>query len=154
MRTANKKHRNVGDIEIVSSKESKVVIEAWDAKYAKPYLRDELEELDDKLMDNTNVEIAGFVTDKNPTLTKDITKRISELKEKHEVEIRIMSFSAWVDYIVARISSSRDKVGQLWFIAYAESLCQKRREMAPIDEPSEEWVETLKELIDKELNKR
>ena len=42
MRSANKKHGNVGDIELL---EDRQIVEAWDAKYGKSYLRDEIEEL-------------------------------------------------------------------------------------------------------------
>lgn len=60
MRSANKKHGNVGDIELTIGN---TIIEAWDAKYGKPYLRDELEELKDKLLLVPDVKIAGFITD-------------------------------------------------------------------------------------------
>lgn len=42
MRSANKKHGNIGDIELL---EDRQIVEAWDAKYGKSYLRDEIEEL-------------------------------------------------------------------------------------------------------------
>ncbi|PZO56049.1 MAG: hypothetical protein DCF15_09705, partial [Phormidesmis priestleyi] len=35
MRSANKKHRNIGDIELL---EDRQIVEAWDAKYGKSYL--------------------------------------------------------------------------------------------------------------------
>lgn len=41
MRSANKKHGNVADIEVTAPNNGDYVIEAWDAKYGKPYLRDE-----------------------------------------------------------------------------------------------------------------
>jgi hypothetical protein len=148
MRTANKKHRNVGDIEIVSAKDSRIVVEAWDAKFGKPYLRDELEELDEKLLNNPSVELVGFVTDKEPTTTKDIKDRILELEEKHQIEIRLMSFADWVNFWIKRTEIDSNKMGQMWLGAYVESLCQKRRDRAPIDEPSEEWVESLKTRLD------
>ncbi len=37
MRSANKKHGNIGDLEVL---EKSNIIEAWDAKYGKAYLRD------------------------------------------------------------------------------------------------------------------
>ena len=43
MRSANKKHGNIGDIEIVKKHGGLEILESWDAKYGKPYLRDELE---------------------------------------------------------------------------------------------------------------
>lgn len=42
MRSANKKHGNIGDIEILQARQ---IIESWDAKYGKSYLRDELSTL-------------------------------------------------------------------------------------------------------------
>src|SRR5260370_8870582 len=51
MRTANLKHGNIGDIEIILGDS---VIEAWDAKYATPYLSDALDELVDNIR-NRNV---------------------------------------------------------------------------------------------------
>lgn len=62
MRSANKKHGNVGDIELSSDE---IIVEAWDAKYGKTYLLDELDELRDKLIDNPGVEVAGFVADRS-----------------------------------------------------------------------------------------
>lgn len=35
-----------------------------------------------------------------------------------------------------------------WLLAYAESLAQKRREIAPIDEPCIDWVLELKAKIE------
>ena len=49
MRSANKKHGNIGDIEVTTTEKSLSIIEAWDAKYGKTYFRDELEELRDKI---------------------------------------------------------------------------------------------------------
>jgi len=49
MRSANKKHGNIGDIELSFSPQGNDIIESWDAKYGKTYLRDELEELNEKL---------------------------------------------------------------------------------------------------------
>ena len=44
MRSANKKHGNVGDIEITAGKRNGLhIVESWDAKYGKAYLRDEIE---------------------------------------------------------------------------------------------------------------
>lgn len=71
MRTANKKHRNIGDIEITINKNNNRVIESWDAKYGKPHLRDELEELDDKLISYGSAQIVGYVTDGDPQISQD-----------------------------------------------------------------------------------
>lgn len=144
MRTANKKHRNIGDIEIVVSETNNRVIEAWDAKYGKPYLRDELEELNDKLNSYGTVLAVGYITDEKPKITSDIQERLNELKEIHEVEIKILSFRDWFEFWCDRVGKRDDlNFVKQWLKIYIESLCQKRRKWAPIDEPSEEWVQDL-----------
>jgi hypothetical protein len=144
MRTANKKHRNIGDIEIVVNEMNNRVIEAWDAKYGKPYLRDELEELNDKLMAYGPVQMVGYVTNAKPEITPDIQNRLNDIKEIHEVEIQILSFRDWFEFWRKRIDKINDiEFTKQWLMAYVESLCQKRRTLAPIDEPSDEWVQDL-----------
>ena len=73
MRSANKKHGNVGDIELM---ELSVIVEAWDAKYGKPYLRDELEELRDKLL-----EFGIELYDKTVLFDKYMRRRGDEIKK-------------------------------------------------------------------------
>ena len=144
MRSANKKHSNVGDIEIYNGD---ALIEAWDAKFGKEYLRDELEELDDKISNRSDIEIAGFVTDKEPVMDKEITNRISELIFKDNVDIKILSFVDWIKLELKTKEVPIDKlneIGKSWLMDLTDSLGQKRRKIAPIDEPSDEW---LKELI-------
>jgi hypothetical protein len=140
MRTANKKHRNIGDIEIVVNQLNDRVIEAYDAKYGKPYLRDELEELNDKLISYGPVQLIIFVTNDKPDITEDIKLRIDEMVEIHETSIKILSFKEWVKYLFDRIENDNLLIAKTWLKAYVGSLCQKRRDIAPIDEPSEEWV--------------
>lgn len=144
MRTANKKHRNIGDIEIVVNQNNNRVIEAWDAKYGKPYLRDELEELNDKLVSYGTVEFVGYVTDGEPQMTNDISLRIKDLEEIHEMSIKLFSFRDWIVFWCKRIDKE-DSIHLMkkWLTLYVESLCQKRRDFAPIDEPSEQWVSDL-----------
>ena len=142
MRSANKKHGNVGDAEIYSGK---VLIESWDAKYGKEYLRDELEELNDKLLTHPDMKLAGFITDKQPTVDSEIQNRVAEISDNNSIAIHIYSFDEWVNYEIKDIPSSElPIIGKEWLLYFVDSLGQKRREMAPIDEPTEEW---LKECI-------
>lgn len=142
MRSANKKHGNVGDAEIYSGK---VLIESWDAKYGKEYLRDELEELNDKLLMHPYLKVAGFITDKQPTIDTEIKNRTDEISEENDTLIKIFSFDEWVKYEMKNVSlSDFDKISSQWLVYFVDSLGQKRREFAPIDEPTEDW---LKECI-------
>ncbi len=147
MRSANKKHGNIGDIELTATQGNMDIIESWDAKYGKTYLRDELEELNDKLKTHPQTALVGFVTDQKPNLKPEIQSRLEELELIHETEIQILEFGEWVNYEIKKYALDPDKVGERWMIAIAESICQLRRDIAPIDEPTTEWVETFVECI-------
>lgn len=147
MRSANKKHGNIGDIELTLTHGSMDIVESWDAKYGKTYLRDELEELNDKLRSHPQAELVGFVTDQPPNLKSEIQSRIEELELMHNVRIHVFAFSEWVDYEIKKYGLDPDAVGSKWLVAIAESICQMRRKTAPIDEPTTEWVISFKECI-------
>lgn len=147
MRSANKKHGNIGDIELTLTPGNMDILESWDAKYGKAYLRDELEELNDKLKSHSQTTIAGFVTDHEPNLKPEIKKRIEELELIHDTQIRVMEFSEWANFQIKKSGLKPDNVGGKWLTAIGESICQKRRETAPIDEPTTEWVESFKECL-------
>jgi hypothetical protein len=151
MRTANKKHRNVADIEIVSI-DDEIIIEAWDAKYGKPYLLDELNELLDKLQ-MRSLEIAGFVVEREPDLRPEILNRIDEISDLTETEIKIISLRDWIELYLNRLRQQelRDDIAREWMIAYIESLCQRRRDRAPIDEPADLWVKDWIQILHAQL---
>lgn len=145
MRSANKKHGNVGDIELV---ENGTIIEAWDAKYGKPYLRDELEELRDKLLMHPDVRIAGFVCDGKVDLRKDIISRRKELELETGTEIHLFSFDEWVAFESENLNEAqKDCLAYKWLIAIVESFAQKRLKTAPIDEPCDAWINDLIKIM-------
>ncbi|MGQ9656868.1 MAG: hypothetical protein ACUVV1_03065 [Fimbriimonadales bacterium] len=153
MRTANKKHRNVADIEIVD--DSGNIIEAWDCKYGKTYLYDELHELSEKLEDKT-VEMVGFVVDTQPDLRDEVRELMAAITESTESDFRILSLADWVELQLHRygVERERDSIAQLWTRTYVESLCQRRREKAPIDEPADQWVRDWIDLLEVESQHR
>jgi hypothetical protein len=142
------KHGDIGDIEIIRSPETLVVLESWDAKYGKPYLRDELEELNEKLAQHPEASLVGFVVDSAPDMKEEIKNRINELQELHEVKIMICGFVEWVTIQMSRIDKSKMKITTEWLQAFAGSLCLQRRERAPLDEPANQWVRELKIKVD------
>ncbi len=145
MRSANKKHGNVGDIEL---QDGKIIVESWDAKYGKPYLRDELEELNDKILSSPGVKLAGFVVDREPDLRKEIRDRMEDITSMTGVEIKIFSFDQWIDWLTAGITTRLDQLGYKWLIAVVESFGQKRPDMAPIDEPCDDWIADLIRILE------
>lgn len=145
MRSANKKHGNVGDIELMEGND---IIEAWDAKYGKPYLRDELEELRDKLLDHSEVRVAGFIVDSIIDRRKDIERRINELAIETNTSIFLFTFTQWVEFEIGLFRKSTIKsIGYRWLKAVVESFAQRRPDIAPIDEPCEKWLEDLINIL-------
>lgn len=114
MRSANKKHGNVGDIELSSDE---IIVEAWDAKYGKTYLLDELDELRDKLIDNPGVEVAGFVADRDVDKTDEILDKIAEISSDTSTEIILCSFDEWVEMQMHGFSEEeRDNIADKWLL--------------------------------------
>ena len=150
MRTANKKHRNVADIEILDDAGN--IVEAWDCKYGKTYLYDELHELGEKL-ENKRVELVGFVVDTQPDLRNEVQALRHEISESTEADVQILSLPDWIELQLRRygLEQERDSIARSWMKAYIECLCQKRRERAPIDEPADQWVRDWIALLEVEL---
>lgn len=143
MRSANKKHGNVGDVEL---RDGPVIVESWDAKYGKEYLFDELDELKDKLTANPDVEIAGFVVSERLEIKKEIEIKVSDVAASTNTKVFLFTFKDWIDYKM----SDRDKTDQLakdWLYAVVESFARKRLSVAPIDEPCEGWLTDLTNLL-------
>lgn len=149
MRNANKKHGNIGDIEL---KTDGIITESWDAKYGKPYLREELEELREKILESPGVQLAGFVADSTIDKRKDVVERIEEIEFETDVEILLLTFKEWLDFQLRRkMFVDKTKLGYRWLCAVVESFAQERREYAPIDEPCDEWLKDLTECMKNHL---
>ena len=148
MRSANKKHGNIGDVELLENNE---IVESWDAKYGKGYLREELEELSEKISDHESVQKVGFVTTVSTERQKEISHRIDEIEQLYGIEILIVSFDDWVNDAFERGMEgdlvSESKLAERWVNNYCFYLGQKMRDQAPIDEPCSEWVTSLRDLI-------
>ena len=148
MRSANKKHGNVADIEIL---EYRQIVEAWDAKYAISYLRDQLEELDDKLRNHPQVTLAGFVTTVAPIRMDELLLRMEEIQDMRGIKVVILTLDQWVQAQFQRtydeVDADAETLAGRWLVAYSESIAQRRREIAPIDEPCFDWLAALKHLI-------
>ena len=145
MRSANKKHGNVGDIEM---KEGRFIVEAWDAKYGKTYLYDELGELEDKLVANTGVKLAGFVVNERVEMKPEIKTKISDVSVITDTEIRLFTFKEWVRFKLDGIDRQHLNIfANEWIKAVVESFARRRLGIAPIDEPCDGWLTDLKKLL-------
>lgn len=144
MRSANKKHGNIGDVELLENYD---IIESWDAKYGKSYLREEIEEAAEKIKNHGNLQTVGFVTNIDIQRIKEVDNRIEDLSSYYGVKFKIVKYEDWVDYIYDRCikSSLIDEVelSKEWIESYVLTLSQRKRLIAPIDEPCIEWVKSL-----------
>lgn len=146
MRSANKKHHNVGDIELM---DGNVIVESWDAKFGKPYLYDELDELKDKLYEHPGVKIAGFIVDRDAMLRPDVQERMQDVSLSTGTEIKILNFDEWISTKLADVSQSKKNVlAGHWLVAAAETFARKRLDIAPIDEPCDDWLKDLIAILE------
>ncbi len=146
MRSANKKHGNIGDIEFI---EHLQIVESWDAKFGKSYLREEIEEACEKISSHELINRIGFVTDSKALESEEIKNRIEELEALHDIKIEILTFDDWASRKfedIAKVVGAQPFPFD-WLYNYASYFCQKRRDVAPIDEPCKEWVRSLKEIL-------
>ncbi len=150
MRSANKKHGNIGDIELLEDGD---IVESWDAKYGKPYLREEIEEASEKIQRHGSVLIVGFVTDVGIQRSEEMERRIDELSALHGVKFSIVRFEDWAGLVYERCLESllinEETLSKAWIRAYTLTLSQRKRSIAPIDEPCAEWVRLLHQEIEK-----
>ena len=148
MRSANKKHGNIGDIELIEDLE---IVESWDAKYGKAYLREEIDEIIEKLKNHNSVGLVGFVTTLPPIINKEIIDKLENAKQLHGIDIQIVVYEEWVQSIFNRALNdnliTEIDLAKNWLRTYAECIAQKRRDLAPIDEPCIEWVKELSEKL-------
>lgn len=149
MRSANKKHGNIGDIEIVQARQ---IIESWDAKYGKSYLRDEIEELADKLEAHPTVAVAGFVTSVELERREELMSRCQEIEDEFAISLSILTFRDWIkkqfSLAIEEGLVTEAELARGWIVAYTESIAQRRRDIAPIDEPCYQWLTTLKRILE------
>lgn len=146
MRSANKKHGNIGDIELTLDGK---IIEAWDAKYGKSYLRDEIEELYEKIQGHEGIKTVGFVTSEPPIIRIEIVSRLSEIYELTGIAIKIMDFRDWVINILSSYDIEQTSLARQWLLAYTETLAHQRPDTAPIDEPSAVWLGQLADILNR-----
>ena len=152
MRSANKKHKNIADIELTEVQEIKVAI---DAKFGKKYLREEIEEVFEKFTHHNAVEDVIFLTDEPALINAEITERISEIEEMTGVLIEIIDLDTWLQSLIDELIGANLSVAtfnQNWLHHYCEYFGQRDRSIAPIDEPCEAWIDELTKIIDELQN--
>jgi hypothetical protein len=147
MRSADKKHGNIADIEVVDPGDEFSIREAYDAKYGKSHLMNELYEIHGKLERHPETESVAFVTSSKPTINNDIEEQIVALEEEFDATLTVMSFNEFWQRYRNQLEERGVDVTE-WLEAYTETLCQKRRERAPVNEPTRQWVGELVDILE------
>ena len=83
----------------------------------------------------------------SPEFDDELTNRIAELEDLHDVQILILSFDEWIDQQTARAKLSEEDLCKQWLLAYSECLALRRLDHAPIDEPADVWLQELNHLL-------
>lgn len=152
MKSANKKNKNIGDIDIVEEDNIKHIYEAWDCKYGKTYLYNELCELEEKLHDETI--IAGFISNDKIEIKDEVTSKIEDIKDNFpEIEIKLYSFEEFVKYKFEKYNLKDKKINEFaykWLKAYINSLANKNINKVIIDEPNLVWMRELIDILNNE----
>jgi hypothetical protein len=148
MRSANKKHGNVGDVEIIDMKSVEAgeikVIEAWDAKFGKPNLQEEIKEITEKMQKHPEIRRVGFVVSVD---RGEIEKYQPTLV--NGVEVEILVFEELIKEYEKKSTIKSLELSRNWLVAFVETLCQQRRDVAPVDEPTLGWVKEISEMLTK-----
>lgn len=148
MRTANQKHRNFGDVEVVLGD---TVIESWDAKYDNPYLSDALDVFVEKFRGKNITELNfGYVLLPEKKDYQDVERKIADIADEYGVDVHVLSFDEWIQQQGMKARSddvTEEMIASAWLRAYVESLALRRAERAPIDEPTHDWLQTLLNVL-------
>ena len=148
MRTANQKHRNYGDVEVVYGD---FVAESWDAKFDNPYLSDALDVFIEKIRGRDVSELKfGYVLLPEKKEYKDVERKIADIADEYGIEVGVYSFDEWVQEQLARAeeeAASEEDLAIAWLQSYTESLALRREDRAPIDEPTHDWLQSLQEAL-------
>lgn len=147
MRSANKKAKNIGDIELSEDEEGIQIIESWDAKYGTHYYLDELDFLIEKLSLHPECKRAGFITESDYQADSETRQKIEYIKEAFGVEVLIFGLSDWLEYVFEKSQVNKDKVAAHWVENIHAYLSLRMRDMAPLDEPTEKWLLALQEVL-------
>ncbi|WP_152420229.1 DNA methyltransferase [Halorubrum distributum] len=147
MRSADRKHGNVGDIEVVAPDDEFHVKEAIDGKYGHGLNLGELRDLGSKLRSHPETESVIFVTSVERDLSSDVKEAINRLETNFNVNIDVRSLGKHSQAVLKQYDDAGIRPDS-WLTSYVETLTHRRRDIAPIDEPTIDWVDTLIEVLE------
>ena len=124
-----------------------MIIESWDAKFGTHYYLDELDFLLEKLSAHPECKRAGFITDKSYKADKETLEKIEYIREAFGVDVQIFGLGDWIEYAVGQAGVKPDAVAKDWLPNIHGYLALKHKDQAPIDEPTERWLNALSEVL-------
>ena len=147
MRSANKKAKNIGDIELSEDETGNLIIESWDAKFGTHYYLDELDFLLEKLTAHPECKRAGFITDQSFKPDRETKDKIEYIREAFGVEVQILGLADWIKYAMDEAGAKPDAIAMDWVSNIHSYLALKLKEQAPIDEPTDRWLNALSDVL-------
>lgn len=147
MRSANKKHGNIADVELAADEAGAYLTHAWDAKFGKVYLLNEIDEIVEKLEGHNSIEVLAFITDQDPVLDEVVQKRLTEAAVRTGLAVNIIGFRHWFRAIPAVFNLDEKQFVNSWLVALVESVSLQRLDRAPIDEPVLGWVVAVRDSL-------
>lgn len=123
---------------------------AWDVNTGRLDMAAKLDQLENLLQAHPEIERLGVIVENGPSVDPSIDDRLTTIEEQHNVEIRITTFEDLCTEWLEDLLSSGIDYSQ-WLVAYAETLTHRRRDRAPLNEPTREWVEILTGVLEDEL---
>ena len=122
-------------------------VQSWDAKFGKTLLREELEEAVEKIAPHEKLALLGFITSEPLRRKGELEPRVIELQKIYGIEIRFDCWKVWTEGVISTMvrqqMGTEEEVVRNWLYMYCDYLGQKRRDVAPIDEPCYQWVDSL-----------
>lgn len=123
---------------------------AWDVNTGRLDMVAKLDQLENLLQAHPEIQRLGVIVENGPSVDTDIDDQLTAIEDQHNVEIRITTFQDLCNEWLEDLVSSGTDYSQ-WLVAYAETLTHRRRNRAPLNEPTREWVEILTDIIEDEL---
>ena len=98
---------------------------------------------------NPGVSIAGFIVNEHLEMKPEVKEKMEEISITTGTDIRLFTFKEWVSFKLSEVPASEwDSFAQSWLKAVVESFARKRLDIAPIDEPCDDWLLDLVKALD------
>ena len=113
---------------------------------AEPLL-DELDFLLEKLTAHPECKRAGFITDQSFKPDRETKDKIEYIREAFGVEVQILGLADWIKYAMDEAGAKPDAIAKDWVSNIHSYLALKLKEQAPIDEPTDRWLNALSDVL-------